>query len=105
MSVGRAVQRLTSEIADWMGIDAGRLVPGARADAVVVDPAGLDGAVERIEEAPTPGIPELMRLVRRNDAAVPAVLVGGRVAWRDGAFHPELGRRPFGEVLTAAGPF
>ena len=44
----------------------------------------------------------LKRLVRRNDDAVPAVLIGGRVAARRGTKVPELGRtRGFGQVLRA----
>jgi N-acyl-D-aspartate/D-glutamate deacylase len=102
MSVGRAVQRLTSEIADYLAIDAGRLEVGRRADVAVVDLEGLNDDVERIEEAPMPGFPGLSRLVRRNDAAVRAVLVAGRLAW-DGASATEgFGReRGFGTVLRA----
>jgi N-acyl-D-aspartate/D-glutamate deacylase len=102
MSVGRAVQRLTSEIADYLAIDAGRLEVGRRADVAIVDPEGLNADVERIEEAEVPGIPGLRRLVRRNDAAVRAVFVGGRLAW-DGASEAEgFGReRGFGTVLRA----
>src|SRR5690606_7063432 len=37
MSPERAVHRLTGEIADFLGIDAGRLAVGARADVAVVD--------------------------------------------------------------------
>jgi hypothetical protein len=33
----------------------------------------------------------LLRLVRRNDDAVPLVLVNGRVAWRDGEIAPRVG--------------
>ena len=38
---GRAVERLTSEIARWCDLDAGVLEVGARADLVVIDPAAL----------------------------------------------------------------
>lgn len=102
MSVGRAVQRLTSEIAEYLDIDAGRLSVGRRADVAVVDPEGLNDDVERIEEVAMPGFPGLRRLVRRNDAAVRAVFVAGRLAW-DGASATEgLGReRGFGRVLRA----
>lgn len=105
MSAGRAVQRLTSEIADYLAIDAGRLLAGGRADIAVVDPEGLNDDVERIEEAEMPGFPGLNRLVRRNDAAVRAVFVRGRLAW-DGASPAEgLGReRGFGAVLRAKLP-
>lgn len=102
MSVGRAVQRLTSEIADWLGIDAGHLAVGRRADLVVVDPAGLDARVDALEEAEMPGFEGLRRLVRRNDDAVRAVVVGGRLAASRGALVPEVGTEVgFGRVLTA----
>ena len=102
MTVGRAVYRLTREIADYLGIDAGRLEPGRRADLVVVDPASLDDA-EEIHEAPMAGFDGLNRLVRRNDAAVRAVLVNGRIAWRDGTPGDGLGAEPgFGQLLRPA---
>lgn len=101
MSVGRAVHRLTGEIADWLGIDAGALAPGKRADLVVVDPAGLDDSLAVAHEAEAPGLGGLRRLVRRNDAAVAAVVVGGRVAFRLGDAAPGLGEQRFGRVLRA----
>lgn len=104
MTIGRAVQRLSSEIADWVGIDAGRLQPGGRADLVVVDPAGLDDTVDAVHEAPMADFPGLDRVVRRNDAAVRHVLIGGRVAWTDGALQPALGvESGFGRVLRRQG--
>ena len=41
-----AVHRLTGEVAEWFGIDAGTLREGDRADFVVVDPARLDDSVD-----------------------------------------------------------
>ncbi|MFZ4584337.1 MAG: N-acyl-D-amino-acid deacylase family protein [Acidimicrobiia bacterium] len=108
MTVERAVQRLTSEIADFLRIDAGRLAIGARADVVVIDPGHLDDSVEEIHEAPMRGLPELQRLVRRNDHTVRAVLVNGNVAWRGpdadrsapAQAAPDLGTaRRYGRVL------
>lgn len=105
LPVERAVHRLTGEIADWMNLDAGALREGARGDVAVIDPAGLDASLEAMHEVPMVGFEGLSRLVRRNDAAVRAVLVGGRVAVRHGAPVPELGReRGFGRVARAAGP-
>lgn len=102
MSVGRAVQRLTSEIADWLGLDAGRLAEGKRADVVVVDPSQLNASLEAIHEDPVPGYANLSRLVRRNDDAVEAVIINGRVAARRGQPAAELGhQRGFGRVLQA----
>src|SRR5207247_772085 len=84
MPVERAVHRLTGEIAAWLGLDAGTLAEGARADVVVVDPTGLDESVERATEAPMAAFGGFVRLVRRNDRAVREVLINGRPALEDG---------------------
>jgi N-acyl-D-aspartate/D-glutamate deacylase len=105
MPVERAVHRLTGELADWLGVDAGHLAAGRRADLVVVDPAHLDGALDQQVEAPIVELGGFRRLVRRNDAAVPAVVVGGRLAVQRGAAAPGLGReRGFGRFLAAGDP-
>ncbi|MGF1508064.1 MAG: amidohydrolase family protein [Myxococcota bacterium] len=102
MSVERAVHRCTQEIADWLGIDAGVIAPGRRADIVVLDPRFIDERVDEIHEAEMEGFDGLRRLVRRNDRAVRAVLIRGRRAVENGQPCPELGRRPdFGQVLKA----
>jgi N-acyl-D-aspartate/D-glutamate deacylase len=102
MTTARAVQRLTTEIAEWMGIAAGTLREGDRADVTVVDPAGLDDAVERAQEAPMPGFADLLRMVRRNDAAVRAVVVSGRLAYTPDRFAEDLGQtRGYGTLLRA----
>ena len=104
MTVESAVHKLTADIADFHRIDAGRLVPGSRADIVVIDPERLDDDVEEIHEAEMAGFPGLRRLVRRNDDTVRAVLVNGRVAWRDGRPAPDLGAtRAYGTVLRLGG--
>lgn len=99
MSVARAVHRVSGEIAEWFGIDAGVLEEGRRADVVVVDPAGLDDHLEAAELAPMPGFDGLDRLVRRNPAAIRAVTVAGSLAIEDGVPTAELGHRRFGQVL------
>jgi N-acyl-D-aspartate/D-glutamate deacylase len=104
MSLERAVHRLTGEIGDWLGLDAGVLDVGKRADVVVIDPTGLDGSVDAAEEAPMENFGGLQRMVRRNQRAVRAVLVGGRLAVEEGKPRPELGQeRGFGRVLRAGG--
>jgi N-acyl-D-aspartate/D-glutamate deacylase len=100
MSIGRAVERVTSEIAHWLGLDAGTLGVGERADVVVVDPAGLGPELDEVVELEMPRFGGLKRLVRRNDSAVSAVLVNGRVAFENGVVDPALGReRGFGQLL------
>lgn len=102
MPIERAVHRLTGEIADWFGLDVGHLAVGRRADLVVVDPERLDATIDDQVEAPIPELGGFPRLVRRNDAAVPAVVIGGRVAVTEGTAAPGLGReRGFGRFLGA----
>jgi N-acyl-D-aspartate/D-glutamate deacylase len=102
MTRERAVHRLTGELADFLGIDAGRLEVGARADVAVVDPSTLDDRLDPMAEEEMVGMPGLDRLVRRHDECVPTVIVNGRLAWHDGAFAEGFGDRPgFGRVLRA----
>jgi N-acyl-D-aspartate/D-glutamate deacylase len=100
LSIEKAVWRLTGEIADWLDLDAGRLTEGARADVAIVDPEGLTDALEDHVEAVMPEFGDYRRMVRRNDAAVAAVLVGGRVAVMSGRPVPDLGRVKFGSFLA-----
>lgn len=103
MSIERAVHRLTGELADYLGVDAGHLRPGARADVVVVDPRGLDGSLDELHEDPMPGFPGLQRLVRRNDEAVRAVLVNGNLAWDGHELTPEVGKaKGYGRLLRGS---
>jgi N-acyl-D-aspartate/D-glutamate deacylase len=102
MAPERAVHRVTGELADYLGIDAGHLEVGRRADVVVVDPATLDERLDPMAEEEMVGMPGLDRLVRRHDECVTAVLVNGRVAWHDGEFAEGFGdERGYGTVLRA----
>jgi N-acyl-D-aspartate/D-glutamate deacylase len=104
MPVERAIHRLTGELGEWLGVEAGTLRSGDRADAVVIDPEALDERLDGYHEAPMEGF-GLSRMVNRSDGAVRAVLVNGRVAFRDGGFDPALGReRGFGRFLPAGAP-
>jgi N-acyl-D-aspartate/D-glutamate deacylase len=51
MTTEHAVHRLTGELADWYGIDAGHLRIGDRADLLIVDPAHLDEQLDAYSEA------------------------------------------------------
>ena len=96
-----AVHRLTGELGEWFGLDAGTLRVGDRADLVVVDPAGLDG-VDDYHEAPMAVFGGLRRMVRRNDDAVDATCMAGRVVFRRGEFESGYGEtRRTGQFLRA----
>jgi len=101
MSLEHAVHRLTGELADWYSLDAGHLRVGDRADVVVVDPAHLDDGLDAYAESPLESFDRLPRMVNRNDAAVPAVLVNGSLVFGDGAAADDLGLRRTGRFLRA----
>ena len=102
MSAHRAVYRLTGEIADWFGIDAGHIAPGKRADIAILDPVKIHEENFTTTESEFPGFPGFYRLVNRNPGAVPAVFINGKLACEDGQAVPELGNQTgFGQVLRA----
>ncbi|WP_319449194.1 MULTISPECIES: amidohydrolase family protein [unclassified Mycobacterium] len=86
MTVEHAVHRLTAEVAQWFGLDAGTLREGERADFVVIDPDGLDESVDGYHEEVVPFYGGLSRMVNRNDDAVVATGVNGVVVYRSGQF-------------------
>jgi N-acyl-D-aspartate/D-glutamate deacylase len=101
LTVEQAVHRLTGELADWYGLDAGHLRVGDRADLFLLDPSRLDSSLEEYAEAPVEAYDGLSRMVNRNDDTVPLVMVGGRTVWRDGAATPVVGRARTGVFLRA----
>ena len=92
MSTQRAVHRLTGELAEWFGIDAGTLREGDRADFVVIDPAGLNDSVDGYHEEEVPFYGGLRRMVNRNDDAVVATGVNGAVVFEKGQFRDGYGQ-------------
>jgi N-acyl-D-aspartate/D-glutamate deacylase len=91
MTKEKAVWRLTGEIADWLGIPAGKIGIGNRADIVIVRPEFLNEDLEKDLEAKIPEFNNFVRLVRRNDKAIQAVIVNGKIAVEDGIPSKELG--------------
>ncbi|MEV6067497.1 amidohydrolase family protein [Nocardia sp. NPDC052001] len=103
LTLEHAVHRMTGELADWYGIDAGRLREGDRADLVIIDPAHLDESLDIYAEQVVPEYDNLSRMVNRNDAAVSAVFIGGEFVFGDGVSAPVLGTRRTGRFLRAGG--
>lgn len=104
ISMERAVHRLTGELGEWYGIDAGTLREGDRADIVVIDPDKLDESLDRYAEHPVESYGGLWRMVNRNDETVTAVLVSGKLAFAAGKAAPALGKERFGRFLRAGSP-
>jgi len=100
LSIERAVYRLTGEVAEWFGIDAGTLREGDRADFVVIDPAGLNESVDGYHEEEVPFYGGLRRMVNRNDDAVVATGVGGVVVFRGGQFGGQF-RDGYGQTVKS----
>jgi len=104
MPVETAVRRLTGELADWYGLDAGYLRQGKRADVTIINPAGFDGSSDAYAEAPYPGAPTVQRMVNRNDELVAATIVGGHIVYTAGEFAPGFGTELHaGRFLQAVG--
>ena len=101
MPIEKAIHKLTGQSAEWLGLDAGFLREGARADVAVIDPqklrTGLGPPIEQYDDR----LHGAMRMVKRSDGVVRHVLVGGRVAFEDAKFVPEFGRERFGRLLRS----
>lgn len=86
-----AVHKLTGELGEFYGIDAGHLRVGDRADLVVIDPNGLNEDTDAYHEAPMAEFGGLRRMVNRNDSAVAATAVAGKVVFREGRYVDGFG--------------
>jgi N-acyl-D-aspartate/D-glutamate deacylase len=101
MTLEKAIHRLTGEQADWLGIDAGRIREGDRADIVVLDPRGLQQDLERETWANMAGF-DIPRMVCRNPGCVSHVLINGRLAVDDEEVVAQLGlEQGYGRFLAA----
>lgn len=102
MSLEQAVWRMTGDQADWLGIEAGRIRPGDRADIAIVDPARFDQDLEAVSWAPMQAF-DLERLVNRNPGLVPHVIINGKIASHDGELDCAVGtNQGYGRFLEAA---
>lgn len=101
MTLEKAVWRMTGEQADWLGIDAGKIRVGDRADLVVLDPAGFEQNLEAVSWDNMEAI-GLDRLVNRNPGLVKHVFINGKQAVDNEVIASELGKDPgFGQFLPA----
>lgn len=91
LSIEEAVYKLTGELGEFYGLDAGFLRIGDRADLVVVDPAGLTDQTKEYAEEPMVEFGGIKRMVNRNDDAVTATVVAGEYLYGRGVFAPGFG--------------
>ncbi|MEP1471082.1 MAG: amidohydrolase family protein [Halieaceae bacterium] len=102
-TVSTMIRRLTSEPAEFFGLDVGSLAIGAQADVVLVNPEALDtwdtNDTRKLEYR------ELFdhnQMVNRPEGIVSHVLIHGEPVWQDGDFTETLGSKPLGRALRAA---
>jgi len=103
--VSYIVRRLTRDVSEIFGIQAGTLETGAKADITIIDPKALesyDGEanVQRIYREEF----EHEQLVNRSDDVVAATIIGGKIAWQKDHFSKSLNEEKYGRVLTAQSP-
>ena len=79
MSLERAIWRMTGEQADWLGVDAGKIREGDRADVVVINPESFNQNLEDVSWAEMENF-DIQRLVNRNPGLVETVFINGQVA-------------------------
>ncbi len=101
----RAIARVTGEAARWFRIDAGVLRVGAKADIVLLEPAGLHAPLSPQIEIDDPTLEGAPRLVRRgSEEIVKAVYAQGRLVIEAGEVMPMVGKESLSEVLRLHGP-
>lgn len=100
--VAHMVKRLTSEPAEFFGIDAGKLAVGCRADITLIDPAALrDYDTIKNRELIYRDIFEHQQMVNRSDGVVTGVYIKGEQVFGASGFTDVLGTKTLGQALRA----
>lgn len=106
MSIEHAIYRSTKEPSDFLGIDAGDISVGKRADVVVIDPTRLESDLthDPVEDY-HPSFGGSYRLVKRSGKVVQHVFINGNEAYTNNGvvgFHEDLGKKKiFGQLLRS----
>ena len=103
LPIEKAIHRLTKMPCDWLGIDAGSLEVGRRADVCIIDPNQLtSGLTEEPIEDYHPSLKGAYRYVKRSDGVVQNVLINGsEVFSADKGFVADLGTKKYGQLLRS----
>lgn len=101
--VEKAIHRLTKMPAEWLGLDAGSLEVGRRADVCIIDPEKLSsGLTEEPIEDYHPSLKGSFRYVKRSDGVVKNVLVNGQEVFNDtNGFAAGVGKQRYGQLLRS----
>jgi N-acyl-D-aspartate/D-glutamate deacylase len=103
LPIEKAIHRLTKMPADWLGLDAGSIEQGRRADVVVLNPDKLS---THLHSEPTadyhPSLKGAFRFVKRSDGVINHVFVNGEEVFSDqNGFANELGKKKYGSLLRS----
>jgi N-acyl-D-aspartate/D-glutamate deacylase len=102
-TVNRIVRRLTSEPAQFFGLDVGTLSIGAQADITMINPDALKTwDTDSSRKLEYRELFEHNQMVNRSDDVVSQVLIRGESVWENNDFTEKLGAQPLGRVLRAA---
>ena len=102
-TVARVVQRLTSEPAEFFGLDVGSLEIGAQADIALIDPQALaEYECDPNRHFEYREIFDHRQMVNRSDGVVERVLINGNTVWQGNDFTADYGAAPLGRALRAA---
>jgi len=101
--IEKAIHRLTKMPADWLGLDAGSIEVGRRADVCILDPSKLNSGLtqEPIEDY-HPSLKGAFRYVKRSDGVVNHVFVNGNELFNDlTGFSAGVGNQKYGQLLRS----
>ena len=102
-TVARVVQRLTSEPAEFFGLDVGTLEIGAQADLVLIDPEALAAyECDPNRHYVYRDLFDHHQMVNRSDGVVNRVMIRGTTVWEGTDFSADYGKETLGRALRAA---
>ena len=102
-TVARVVQRLTSEPAEFFGLDVGSLEIGVQADIALINPQALaQYECDPNRHFEYREIFDHRQMVNRSDGVVERVLINGNTVWQGNDFTADYGAAPLGRALRAA---
>jgi N-acyl-D-aspartate/D-glutamate deacylase len=102
-TVSRIVQRLTSEPAEFFGLDVGTLEIGAQADMILIDPEALSAhECDPNRHFVHRELFDHKQMVNRSDGVVKRVLIRGVTVWEGNDFAAGYGSQTLGRALRAA---
>jgi N-acyl-D-aspartate/D-glutamate deacylase len=102
-TVSRIVQRLTTEPAEFFGLDVGTLEIGAQADIILIDPEALSAhECDPNRHFVHRELFDHKQMVNRSDGVVKRVLIRGVTVWEGDDFAADYGSQTLGRALRAA---